>query len=163
MKGFDWKDLQKLHMDPLSTQRVKIELIFALRTAVYETWADFVGIKPGIWKKVPDVAYGPSFYPRGLKLSSFSLYGQRCSKCGLIFKIAIFGHKICNLKKKAPEVKEVAYGPYFYPWGVEIELIIAIRAAVSEIRADFQNCHIWTWNLEFEKSAESCIWTIFLP
>ena len=27
--------------------------------------------------------------------------------------------------------------------GVEIELIFTLGAAVSEIRADFQNCHIW--------------------
>ncbi len=29
------------------------------------------------------------------------------------------------------------------PQGVEIKLIFVLRAAVSEIRADFQNCHIW--------------------
>ncbi len=27
--------------------------------------------------------------------------------------------------------------------GVEIELIFTLGAAVSEIQADFQNCHIW--------------------
>ena len=27
--------------------------------------------------------------------------------------------------------------------GVEIEVIFALRAGVSEIRANFQNCHIW--------------------
>ncbi len=31
----------------------------------------------------------------------------------------------------------------FLPQGVEIELIFALRAAVSEIWAHFQNCHIW--------------------
>ena len=40
----------------------------------------------------------------------------------------------------------------FLPIGVEIELIFALQAAVSEIRADFQNCHIFcgheTWNLK---------------
>ncbi len=29
------------------------------------------------------------------------------------------------------------------PQGVEIELIFALRAAVSEIRADFRNRRIW--------------------
>ncbi len=38
---------------------------------------------------------------------------------------------------------------------VEIELIFALRAAGSEIRSDFQNCHIWSWYLEFEKVAEA--------
>ncbi len=31
----------------------------------------------------------------------------------------------------------------FATQGVEIELIVALRAAFSEIWADFQNCHIW--------------------
>ncbi len=31
----------------------------------------------------------------------------------------------------------------FLPQGGEIELIFALRAAVSEIQASFQNCHIW--------------------
>ncbi len=35
----------------------------------------------------------------------------------------------------------------FLPRRVEIELIFALRAVISEIRADFQNCHIWAWNL----------------
>ncbi len=30
----------------------------------------------------------------------------------------------------------------FLPQGGEIEFIFALRAALSEIRADFQNCHI---------------------
>ena len=51
----------------------------------------------------------------------------------------------------------------FLPQRVEIELIFALRAAVSKIWADFQNCHIWAWNLEFEKGARSWIWTLFLP
>ncbi len=58
---------------------------------------------------------------------------------------------------------EVAYGPSFYHRGVEIELIFTLRAAVSEIRADFQSSHIWALNLEFEQRARSCIWTLFLP
>ncbi len=51
----------------------------------------------------------------------------------------------------------------FLPHGMEIELIFALRAAVFEIWAYFQNCYIWAWNLEFEKSAGSCIWTSFYP
>ncbi len=41
-----------------------------------------------------------------------------------------------------------------YPHGVEIQLIFALWAAVSEIRSDFQSCHIWAWNLECEKVPE---------
>ena len=43
--------------------------------------------------------------------------------------------------------------------GVEIELIFALWAAVSEI----QNCHIWAWNLAFGQSSRSCTYTLFLP
>ena len=32
------------------------------------------------------------------------------------------------------------------PWGVEMELIFVLWAAVSEIWADCQNWHIWVWN-----------------
>ena len=41
------------------------------------------------------------------------------------------------------KVSEVA------PEGVEIELIFALRTAVSDIWAHFQNCHIWalTWQV----------------
>ena len=46
--------------------------------------------------------------------------------------------------------------------GVEIKLIFALRAAVFEIRANFQNFHIWVWNLEFEEMSQSCICTLFL-
>ncbi len=41
----------------------------------------------------------------------------------------------------------------FLPQGVEIELIFALRAAVSEIQADFQNCHILAWNLAIGQSS----------
>ena len=42
------------------------------------------------------------------------------------------------------------------PQGVKIVLIFAPRAAVSEIRADFQNCHTWAWNLAISQSTRSC-------
>ncbi len=48
------------------------------------------------------------------------------------------------------------------PW-VEIELIFTLGAAVSEIRADFQNCHLWAWNLVIGQSSRSCTYTLFLP
>ncbi len=40
---------------------------------------------------------------------------------------------------------------------------ICVRAAVSEILADFLNFHIWAWDLEFEETTQSCIRTLFLP
>ncbi len=50
-------------------------------------------------KRFTEVACGPSFYPRGSKLSLFSLYGQWFPRYGPILKITIFGHETWNLKK----------------------------------------------------------------
>ncbi len=43
--------------------------------------------------------------------------------------------------------------------------MLALQAAVSEIRAYFQNCYIWAWNLASSKSSRSHTYTctIFLP
>ncbi len=55
----------------------------------------------------------------------------------------------------------------FLRQGLEIELIFTLLAAVSEIRADFQNCHIHeTWPLAKVpgEAAHTCIQpTLFLP
>ncbi len=40
------------------------------------------------WRKGPKVTYVLSFYPRGLKLSLFLLYGQAFLRYGPIFKIS---------------------------------------------------------------------------
>ena len=66
-------------------------------------------------------------------MSLFSLYGQQFLRYGPVFKIAIFGHETWSLAK----VPEVAFLLFFVPQGVEIELIFALRAAVSEIWANF--------------------------
>ena len=52
---------------------------------------------------------------------------------------------------------------FFLSQGVEIELMFALRATVTEIRAHFQNCHIWVWNLALGQSSRSCTYTLFLP
>ncbi len=49
------------------------------------------------------------------------------------------------------------------PSGVENELIFTLWAAVSEIRADFQNCHIWAWNLVIGQYARSRTYTLSTP
>ncbi len=40
--------------------------------------------------------------------------------------------------------------------GIDIELIFPQLAAVSEIQADFQNCHIWAWNLAIGQIDRRC-------
>ncbi len=52
-----------------------------------------------------------------------------------MLKIAIFGHEAWNLKKSARS----CIWTLFLPQKVEIELIFALRAAVSEIWAHFEN------------------------
>ncbi len=62
-----------------------------------------------------------------------------------MFKIAIFGHETWQVGN----VKELAYILSFYPRGVEIELICALRAVVSEIQAIFLKIAIFghkTWS-----------------
>ena len=76
----------------------------------------------------------------------------------MIFKIAIFGHEIWSLAK----VPEVAHITLFPPKVFKIELIFALRAVVSEMRANFQNCRICAWNLAIGQSARSCTYTLFL-
>ncbi len=112
--------------------------IFKLAVFGHKTWQV---------AKVPDVAHTLSFYSRESKLSSLLLYGQRFPGYGPTFIIAIFGHETWQVAK----VPEVAHTP-FLPQGVETELVFALRAAVSKIWANFQNCHIWiygheTWQL----------------
>ncbi len=53
----------------------------------------------------------------------------------------------------------------FLPQRVEIELIFALRPAVSEIQGDFRNWHIEAWNLATGKSSRSCTYqyALFLP
>ncbi len=42
---------------------------------------------------------------------------------------------------------KVAHALFFLSQDVEIDHLFALRAAISEIMADFQNCHFWAWNL----------------
>ena len=102
---------QKLHICSLSTPGVEIELIFALWAVVCKIWAYFQNCNIWAW----NLATGKSsrnytclsFYPKGLKLSQFLLYGQRFQRYGPIFKIAIFGHETWQFAK----LLEVAHIP----------------------------------------------------
>ena len=92
--------------------------------------------------KVPEVAHMFSIYPRGSKLSLFSRYsfcstGSGFRDTGRFSKLPSLGMKL----GKWPKFQKLHI--YFVPQGAEIELIFTLQAAVFEIRADFQNCHIW--------------------
>ncbi len=60
----------------------------------------------------PEVAHMPSFYPRGIKLNLFLLYGQRFLRYWSIFKIAIFGHETWQVAK-FPEVAHIQWSLRF--------------------------------------------------
>ena len=49
----------------------------------------------------------------------------------------------------------------FYPRVSKSSLFFALRAAVSGMQADFQNCHIWAWNLAIGQSSRSCIYHLY--
>ncbi len=114
--------LPKSHICSLSIPGVEIELIFTLRAAVSEIWANFTIeiFRHETWPltKVPEVAHIPSFYPIALKLSLFSLHRQWFPRYRPIFKIAIFGHETWQLAT----VPEVAHIPSFYPRGSNFSL-----------------------------------------
>ena len=46
-----------------------------------------------------------------------------------------------------PKFQKLWHSTLFLSQDVENEHIFALWAAVSEIMADLQNCHIWAWNL----------------
>ncbi len=62
---------------------------------------------------------------------------------------------------KVPEIAHTVYS-LFLPQGVKIEPIFVLQAAISKIRAEFQNCHIWAWNLAISHSSRSCTYILFL-
>ncbi len=97
-----------------------MEFIFALRAAVSEIPTDFQNCD--IWHETCPLAKAPhthSLYPRGSKLSLFSVYRQQFMIYGPIFKTAMFGHKSWPLTN----VPTILYILYFPPQWVEIELI----------------------------------------
>ncbi len=110
---------------------VVIEVIFTLCTAVSEKQADFQNCYNWAWNlvlaKVPELAHIGTI----LKLNLFSLYWRRFLRYRPIVKIIPISQ------------------------GVEIELIFILWATVSRIQADFQNCHIWAWNLSIGQSSRS--------
>ncbi len=46
--------------------------------------------------------------------------------------------------------------------GVDIDLNFALRVPASKIRANFQNFHIWAWNLAIGQCSRSCTYTLAL-
>ncbi len=121
--------------------------LFKIAIFGHETWP---------LAKVPEVARILSFYPRGSKWSLFSLYGHLFFRdTGWISKFPYLGMKLAI----GQSARSSTCIPSLPHW-VEIEYIFALWAAISELRADFQNCYIWAWNLAFGQSSRSCTYTV---
>ena len=136
----------KLSLFSLYGQRFpRYGLIFKITIFGHETWN---------LKKVPEVAYGPSFYTSRSTLSIFSyISGSNFWDTGRFSKLLYWGMK-CGIWKKFQKLLMDSLSTL---GGQNIAFFFfALQASVSEIRADFQNCHIWVWNLKFEKSGRSC-------
>ena len=56
--------------------------------------------------------------------------------------------KICHCKR----FQKLHLFSLSTPTGSKIGVIFSVGVKFSKIQADFQNCHIWAWNLEFENS-----------
>ncbi len=93
-----------------------------------------------IGKIVPEVAHVLSLYPRGSKLSLFHSTmstGSSFWDTGWFSKLPFWAWNLA-----IGRVPKFAYILFLPKW-VEIGLIFTLQAAVSKIRANFQNSHIW--------------------
>ena len=163
MKSDHWP---KLHIQSLSTPRGWNWAYFrstgnGFRNTGHFSKLPYLGIKLGNWPKFQKFhIYSDSSYPMGSKLSLFLLHGQRFWDTVQFSKLpSIFGHETWLLVK-VPEVAHILF--FLSRRGGEIELIFGLRAAVSEIQTNFQNCHIWAWHLASGQSERSCTYTLLL-
>ncbi len=46
--------------------------------------------------------------------------------------------------------------------GFKVDLVFALQTAISQTRANFQNCHIWAWNLVVGQNGRSWRYTMFV-
>ena len=139
-----------MHAKLYIPQSVEIELIFAIRAAVSEIRADLLNCH--IWPLNLAIDKGSRsctytlFLPQVSKLGLFSLYRQRIPR----YEQPDFqNYRIWAWNLASTKTSRSCTYTLFFPWGVEIELIFALRAAISEIQAIFQNCHTGheTWLL----------------
>ncbi len=126
---------------PFLPQCVEIELIFALSAAVSDSKLPYLGMKLDHWPKWQKLHRYSLSTPRGRNWPYICCMGSGVWDLGRFSKLPHFGMKLGNL----PKVQKYTYTPLLQ--GVEIQLTFALRTAVSEIQADFQNYYIWPWNL----------------
>ncbi len=135
MKVGPCQKFQKLHIYSLSAPMGSKSSLFSLYK--YSAFRDAGRFSKFIW--VWNLAIGKSSRSCTYTLT-FTLVGLRFPRYKPIVKITIFGHGT-QLLANVPEVANCMF-KLFLPQGMKIELIFTLQAVVSEILADFQNCHI---------------------
>ncbi len=135
-----------LHIYSLSTPEVEIELFFPSNSSGFWDTADFQNCHIWAWnlaigQSARSCTKSLSFYPNGSNLSLyFCSKGSGFWDIGRFSKLPYLGMKLGD---SFGQSSRSCTFTLFLPQGIEIELIFALRAAVSELRANFQNCHIW--------------------
>ncbi len=145
---------QKLHIHSLSTLKGLSWAYFSsmgrfLRYGLSFKLAIF-GYENCHWPRFQKLHIYVLSTPRGRTWTYFRSTGSRFWDTGQFSNLPYLGMKLGHWRPRS-----CTYTP-FLSQGIEIELIFALRAAVSEIWANFQNCHIWAWNLGISQSSRSC-------
>ncbi len=96
--------------------------------------------------------------PQGVEIELFPSMGSHFQDTGRYSKLAYLGMKLGHWKKfQKLHLHSLSIQ------GVEFELIVALRVAVSEILTNFQNCFIWAKNLASGKSCQKLHIHSFYP
>ncbi len=155
---------QKLHIYPVSTPWARNWAYFCSMGRGLRDMGQFsklpllsyLGMKLSHWPKCQKLHIYPLSTPKGRNWAYFCSTGSAFRDTGRFSKLPYLGMKLSHWPKCQ---KLHIYFLSIYPSGVGIELIFVLRAAVSEIEADFQNCHIWAWNLSTGQSSRNCTYT----
>ncbi len=142
---------------------VDTELVFALRVAVSEIWLDFRNCHIWAWNLViGQSARGCTIYFLSIlgvqNWPYFRSTGSRFRYMGRFSKLPHLGMKLGKwpkFQKLHIYLQSILRGwnwAYFRSMGIG-----------SEIQADFQNCHIWAWNLAIGQSSKVAHRPSFYP
>ena len=147
MRLGDWQKIQKLHIYSLSTP-MGTKLSFNFRSMDSGFW-DAGWFSKLLYLDMKFSQFGQSsrnctYYLStlgGQKRAYFRSTGSGFWDMGWFQNCLIWAWNMAIVQNYISS-RSCTY-TLFLPQRIEIELIFSLQAAVSEIRADFQNCHIW--------------------
>ncbi len=143
-----WQKFQKLHIHFLSTKWGQYwgVQIFAQGSSFWDTGRcsklPYLAMKLGHWPKFQKLNIYSLPTPVGRNWVYFHSMGSSFRDAGGFSKLPYFAMKL-GIGQTSRSWTYTRFLPHWF----EIEFIFTLWAAVSEMRADFQNCHIWAWNL----------------